>query len=531
MDDELEKLLSNPFDGGAAKSSGGDAGFEGDKSAILRSIKEHAQDITSRAVHDYSGFRSGVDVVLRPHISSGELIQNRLFSDGAPARVQELVAPHAGRFRVNFEELSKTYRTYVETAVEEVLAREAERLRRRYFQSEATPEQLDFIKFKRFYEKIKTFNEIAKKDWREIQKFIDTFSVISETRSLVADIENEHLRNINLLMRQTDSFLDALKLHMQVEEETLDQITGSWRVVATYSPDVRYTMPAFFGDERVEQPDENVDAGVPDDDGSETQGSIARNIVIESREHKLNRASVFSAKLLGSRDWNRTPHYSFEVPVAYYDECLDNFKKAYQVNIDPNDVKGPMNTAAALVRAGEGKSVLNKYVTMVHHSLEEITDELTNKDFPGLEKPLVFLYHAGPGVMYRTLLTTFNRRRIGEMFYLDGNTNNQEIPAELVKKELIDWWNDKMESLTGEEVDSYLTYSRALEMVKKDYRALYDEGGVMRKKEQPGANYFGLEKWMKQNRTRVFGLRKVEVFKRFLNNTILSSWAIHHAAH
>ncbi|MCB1323184.1 MAG: hypothetical protein KDK34_23200, partial [Leptospiraceae bacterium] len=83
------------------------------------------------------------------------------------------------------------------------------------------------------------------------------------------------------------------------------------------------------------------------------------------------------------------------------------------------------------------------------------------------------------------------------------------------------WWKKYFQDVAGENVDSYLTYSRQLEMVKREYRILYEEGVQMRKKEQPGVTYLGVEKWLRDNRNRVFGPRKVEIFRRFISGTVL----------
>ena len=519
MDEDLEALLANPFvEVTEDKSALGIKGEQGTQVELARSLLEHSQDITSRAVHDYSHFRQGIDLVLRPHVSSVELIESKLFSQIASTSVRSQTDPYYNKFRQNAQEIKRCYRTYIETAVDEVLEREANRLGRRYFQDEVTDEKRDFIKFKRFYEKVKTFNELIKTHWREIQKIMDTFSVMLETRSIVTDIENEYLKSVHLLVRQTDSFLDAFKLHMNVEEENLDHITGGYRILVTFSPTIRYNMPGFYGDPppRREAPVE-IEEIIPEPEEEDPFASIAKNIVIESREHRLNRASIFATRLLGSRDWNRTPHYNLEVPVAYYKECLESFQKAYHINMDPNDIRGPMAAAAAVVRSGVGEQLLESYVRMLYENLEKLSDQIINEDFPGLENPLVFLYHCGPEAINHILHSSFNRQKIGEMFYLDSTGSTiSEIPDELIKKELIDWWNVKMSALSGEEVDSYLTYSRGLEMVKKDYRALYEEGSERYRREVPGGAYFGLDKWLHQNRSRIFGVRKIEIFRRFL---------------
>lgn len=517
---------------GPQSRGGGPAGY----SSYLDSADDPL-DITSSAVKNHSAFKRSADLVLRPHWGVADAVRDRLLGPNLQPEIAEAVEPHAEKLREALDLLQKNYRIYVETASNESLEKEASRLERRYFEKTGEPGQLRFLRLKRFYEKIRTFNEHAKRDWREVQKVIDNLSVLNDTRSLAYHLERQYLRSITLLIRQTESLLDDLRLYLEVQEESIDRITGSHKVTANYKADIRYSIGAMLGEP--EEPDNagpaQAEEGPRDwelesaarerEREEERKGSIAYNIVLETREHKLNRASIISTPLLGSRDWNRSPDYNMEAPIQYFEDCVEVFRDAYHVNLDTDNLLlGPLPPGAAQVRRGMGADVLGPYGEMVLELLNTAAIMILVDDFPGIEKPEVFLYHCGPNVFYRILLGELKQRGIGEMFHLDGNKQSvREFPEELLKKLLIDWWNERFDRLSGEEVDSYLTYSRQLEIVRREYRILYEEGVALRKREQPGANYLGVEKWLKENRNRVFGLRKVEIFKRFIPGTILES--------
>lgn len=518
-DDDLESLLNNPFRG---RSRAEAAAIEADHDLFV-------SEPTSQVIHDYHGFRQSLDVFLRPHTSSATAIYERLFEDQTNESIIQVLEEHENKPRRNLNELQRNYKIYIDTSSDETLEKEAKRLERRYFPGGADPHQLEFIKIKRYYEKLKTFNEIAKREWREVHKIMDTYTLIVETRALASSIERDYLRNIQLLLRQADSFLDALNLYLNVNDETLDQVTGAYRITLNYDPKIRYTVGAFLGDSDEaplsvsdlkdrEEPEPPAGLYQPD----EEHFSIARSIILETRERKLNRHSIYSVPILGSRDWNRTPWYSMEVPVRYYDECVQNFRNAYHVNVDPNDIQAPVAPAAAAQRKGLGESVLEQYIALIDGLLEEIAMSIIMEDFPGLDLPVVFLYHCGPNVVYDILKRTLKQQGLGDIIFLDeSNMNVRELPEELIQKLLIDWWQKKMEAASGEQIDSYLSYSRGLEMVKKDYRILYEEGAARYKREKPGAAYFGQEKWIREHKYEIFGLRKVVIFKRFIPGTIL----------
>ncbi len=489
---------------------------------------DFAGDITSADIKDHRIFLRPIDGVLRPHWSTVEVIRDRLLSDTLPPDVQTAVGQFTEKLEESLAALQKSFQVYVETSAEQSLLKEASRLERRYFEQTNQPRQIAFLKLKRMYEKIRTFNESAKNIWREIQKILDTLSVIKITQNIAIEIEREYYRPLTLLMRQSEHFLDEVRAYLNIQEEVVDPITGSHKITVAFNEAQTYTIDAVLGETADDTGSEEESPGAKLDEvlnrpTQELGGSVALNIVIETREHKLNRASMIAVPLLGSRDWNRSPAYSMEVPIKYFEECIQQLKGAYHVNVDEDDLlHTPMSTAAAVVRKGQGEHAIVTYHDLVTENLDDTAVKILLDDFPGVEKPDVFLYHCGPNVFYRVLLNELRAHGLGAMFYLDeANNSVREYPEEFLKKVLIDWWNNRFAHLSGEDVDSYLTYSRQVEMVKREYRILYEEGVTLRKREQPGVSYLGVEKWLKENKRRVFGPRKMEIFRRYIAGTVI----------
>lgn len=517
MDDDLVKLLANPF--------------EEDRLQARAMLAGRAQDLGEGETHDFlrdlRAFRGSPDTVLYTHRSSAETVQQRLFSETLAPGARHAIEPYRARLTQHITSLLKNFKVFVETCGEEILLREIKRLERRYFDTDPTPQQINFLKLKRIYEKIKTFQELARVDWREVFKVVDTLTVIEETRNMARILEKEVLRSIPLLMRRTDHFLESVSSYMGGGEEARDPVTGSYRLAVKYNAELAYTIGHMLGDEIFQEAQEEEKKEETDEtEESETfSGSIARNIVIDTREKILNKSSLISAPLLGSRDWNRTPAYSMEVPVRQYEECFENFKQSFIVHLEPGvlPANAASNQMAARLRSGSGESVMDDYVKLVFDLIEEVAQDLVGKDFPGLDKPLIFLYHCGPIAMFNMLLLTMKQRQIGEIQYLDKSGNAiREYPQEMLKKLLIDWWRARFLPLGSEEIDSYINYSRCLDHVKKDYRILYNAGVEVRKKEQPMGLYSGLQRWMRENRARVFGIRRMEVFRRFIPGVFLN---------
>lgn len=478
-------------------------------------------NISSKEIKDHKNFLQPINIVLRPHFSSANEVDDAFLTDRLPPQMIEIVGRYRDNIKNALDKLRKHYKIYVETAVDESLQKEAMRLERRYFSDNSSQEQQDFLKLKRYYEKVKTFNQTAKSSWREISKAVDTFMVINATRSLAYKIEKDYLKKLNLIIRQTESFLDEIRMFLRVKDEISDPITGSIKIQVEFDDTRRYTLAAVLGVDESEIPVQKIEEIVPVkiDDSEKVNTSVALNIVLETREHKLNRASLISVPILGSRDWNRTPDYKFEVPLAYFEECIEQFKNSYHVNISEDNIKGPVPTSAVGVAHGVGENVIVEYKNLIVTLNNQIANDIQDDDFPGLAHPDLFLYHCGCSVFYKIILKSLKLKNLGEMLYAgEAHTTQREYPEELIQKILIDWWTDRFKDLQGEEVDSYLTYSRQLEMVKREYRILHEEGLVQVRKKRPNLNYMGMENWITKNQDRVFGYRKIEIFKRFVNN-------------
>ena len=514
-DEDLEKVLSQPFQMDTLARAE-EAAF---LSSATRTVERPPEPKTDE---DVQLFLRPVEMVLRPHISTANLILERLFAPGLEDGTRAVVEQYSEDLKKDIDALRKAYRVYVETAADETLTREATRQVRKYFQEETGPNEINFVKLKRFYEKIKTFNEKSREIWRNINKLVDTFSVIHETRRLVRGLETDYLEPVQKLIRSTESFLGALYRYIQVNREQRDSVTGGYRIDLSYDGSVDYTLDALArpeGEKEEEKPE--TDAEAQPEDGGPPEVSIARSIILETRERRIHRASLYAVPILGSRDWNRSRDYSMEISVQDYRNGLEEFKDAFLVVLRPEDQPSSLTASGAMVKKGSGASHLEAYIDLIERILNEDTRALITADFPGLLHPDVFLYHCGPNVIFRILIATLRQRNIGDVFRIDEQSQiRREYPETLIRKILIEWWTERFRDINGEQVDSYLTYSRTLEMIRKEFRALFGRGVELRKREQPGGSYLQQDEWIRKNRNRIFGLRKYEVFRRFLSGTM-----------
>lgn len=537
MDEDLLQILSHPFSaGGIAIQSG----LEDDPDSVLeRKATQYLYGNSgASAVKEqdnaklFDNFRIEPDQFLGIHFILSEMISGIYFSPDLPEDKKEIISTIAPELQARINDVKKFYKIYILTASNESLEKEAYRLERKFFEDINKPGQIPFIKLRRYYEKLKTFNEFARNIWRDIFKNLDALDLNPELLDFKEIIPAETRNEIYPLIRKTDSFLDAFRRFLEIQNEEFDSLTRSYKVEMNFHPGKVYTMGAFFGEEKqymedekkLHLPEETEEEEEPHD-LQEFEGSIARNIILETRQHKLAGSRILSVPILGSRDWNRTPDYRMEIPLDEYESSMETFRVAYHVNLPETTGKLPVNQNTILARKGMGAKHHQQYGNMIETFLEQIKIDLIETDYPGLDHPDVFLYHTGPGVFERILISLLRMNNLGEIYYMANRAISHEFPLPVIRKEIIFWWNGQFKELDRELVDSYLIFSRIIEMVKKDYRILYDEGSRQRKRDQPGAGYSGLDRWIRENRVRVFGVRKLEVFRRFIpdNHTVEES--------
>ena len=507
MDEDLVLILSNPF--------------PADKRPLGFAREEHQTDslLKAKPREKFSSFREPLKKVLISHLDNSHTIQKILLSEENTADLKIIKGKSGRELKDRILEIEKFFRTYIETADDELIETEARRIEKRFFEKTGEPSQIDFLKIKRYYEKLKTFNESMIKIWKEIYTIINSLSLLNDLEKISQALASDCIEPSQRLTRFTELFLMELKNYLKIEHEGISKTTGNFVIQMTYNPYVRYSLAGFFGDTvgiisgDIIHDNENIPENIK-------QSSIAKNIVLETREHKLNRSSIFSTIMHGSRDWNRTTSYYMELPAQEYERNVELFKKSYHVSLSPETHPKAISSTSAVLRQSIGEDLLEAYINMIYGKLHEISALLITKDFPGLDHPVVFLYHCGPLSFFNMLLSTFQYEHLGEIFYLKKDrTTERTFPEGIMKRELIEWWNDTFKDITGEEADSYILYSRSIEMVKKDYRAHYEEAINIRRRET-GKGHVGLEAWMKENQRRIFGIRKYHIFKRFLGDML-----------
>ncbi|WP_161997857.1 hypothetical protein, partial [Escherichia coli] len=81
----------------------------------------------------------------------------------------------------------------------------------------------------------------------------------------------------------------------------------------------------------------------------------------------------------------------------------------------------------------------------------------------------------GANTFYHIILEDLRDKKLGEILYLYNQVLVREYPLNIIKKILIDWWNDLSSLLDIEEIDSYWIYFNQLQIVLQEYLKDYEK--------------------------------------------------------
>ncbi|MBW7858582.1 MAG: hypothetical protein H3C43_09910 [Leptonema sp. (in: Bacteria)] len=322
-----------------------------------------------------------------------------------------------------------------------------------------------------------------------------------------------------------------LKDYAHIEDSHIAD-EGNLTVSMTYDPQIRYTISEALNTEKdtLEELfkdnilntefDTDTNANTTDFIELDDQSSIAHNIVLESRSRRFHRSNFFSVPLKGSRDWNRTRHYSLEIGMIDYQKEHHFFNEAFHIILNREDLEKVVQLNSLVANRDENQTEGQKrsaqYSTIIIETLDTIANDILTEDFPGASPKEIFLYHIGPIAFRSILISILRSQQIGDIFYVNASNQIVRILPELViTKLLIDWWIERFENLDIEEVDSYLNYSRTIEFLRSEFLLSYEKAREIRRSEEPTASYRSFDDWLRKNRNRIFGRRKYSIFQRF----------------
>lgn len=473
----------------------------------------HLSALPREKVIDSAGidiFSANIDSVLGLHVTFAEAIQKSLNAEYHTAEAHRLIEKHNYELFSPLHEIEDAYAKFISVLSKHSMQREAERRAGAEFHGERlTASHIEFLKTKLILENIASFLKSVVPTWAVVEGRIRNLSANPETHIVRIQIEEVYLQRIWSLNATTEAFIERLKEYFHA------QIIGS----ASDNPNQQVSNLLF-------DPEMDYDyRNVFEKKGNTSKAKTISNIPGQESKSKTSRTEIakenfFFTNVYGTKEWNRNDCYVLDVKKSEFFEEEEKFNHASFVILGPGDNTN-LTLASALVRKNSGHGLAGKYFQMVQALFEFTITNIFSKDFPEIKADqLVMLYHIGPVAIFNIITDDMKRRNFGHIFYVEKNNLVKLFPENIIKKHTIDLWEKKFQDLNPISVDSYIDYSKSIQVIRTTYQELYNHAAATRKGALYADNDF--ENYLQENCGKFFGFRRAQIFRRFVPGSVFS---------
>ena len=395
-----------------------------------------------------------------------------------------------------------------------------------------------FMILKRTYEKLYSFNIVAKEYWFEIVKIERHLKQKDKRYEVLVNLENENFKQSQLLLKSSDFFLSCLYDYLNIQTLRKVDENGSYSSVASFNKERKYSIAdmitkipqpllqtsktqlfslddiANYKKKKAKQPYKNY---IPHPE--------LKNFLSALQPRQDLKTSCLTLTLYGTHEWNRSMEYRFEIKIKELHNCLQEFERyCYHINWDPDKLlKMEYQPKRAQEIRKESPPSQQAYREMVFSLLNDLSKLVSEHDFPNVGISEVFLYHCGAPLLYNLLWNELHMRGLGEAFYVykDGQVKHF-YPETFIKKIFMDWHTQHFAQVNKTQLDSYLLYLRLQKALRYKFYSLWQELIDLQKKEAPRLRQREIDSWLQKNQERILGWRRQKILERFNIRPILT---------
>lgn len=451
----------------------------------------------------YAQFSKDLPGTLGVHVEFTKSIIDIIGSRSLPNTTRDIIQAQDTDIKNYCASINAAYIKFIQPLVGQSMQMEIEKQTFELF-PDLTPNSTNiaFIRMKIIYEWVYSFWKIADTNWNSLFSSIKVFSTFSETSSLYDSIYNNIFKDIFELNIDTKTLLNKI-----------EKTYGCKIVGLSSSGKGLYASNLLFEDDKNYEFTSLFPTG---EFGTVNQGNFG-----STKLGSTSTEEYYLTQVKGSKEWNRNDAYVLYIKGQDLKVEEQKFYSSSFVILNPAE-NSNINIAAALVRKNSGYSAVTKYNKMVTALIEYAMVNISSKDFVDFgEDSEVFLYHVGPIVIWNIIQEDMIRRDFGYCYLVDNkNSLIKFLPEVIIKKHIIDYWLEKFFELKNSQVDSYITYSKFMSIIKDSYKNLFDQAAATRKRITGEAQ--SLNQYLVENTGKFFGYRRAQVYRRFINETI---WA------
>ncbi len=228
----------------------------------------------------------------------------------------------------------------------------------------------------------------------------------------------------------------------------------------------------------------------------------------------------------GSKTWNQHEPYIIQMDTAILDNDNESLQKSFYFVDEPSDqadirMKLKQEIVAYLRRPSE--HVTDRYREFIYRLIISATQNILRKFKIDPENETLFIYHIGPLTVFRYIREQFHQKKYGYCYkYLPGNKAARFFPEEYIKETILNWFEENI-NILDLQFDSLQKFDEIKKIVMLKYHA--DLRLFNARLDQVNAKA-GHDKIISRHKlfylkgTDWFGQLEIEIYKRFIGNTI-----------
>ncbi len=390
-----------------------------------------------------------------------------------------------------------------------------------FFKGDVLDHQLSYIVFFKTYVHLARYLKNLTETWKRIREMV--------TESRLSDASEFRKQLLHFRVGPVLNDIDALRTFVtrmgMVLQITRDPLTArDFAGAGKYREDIPYQLSTVFRDDL----ESHMTPAAADWDAMLSPGgTVSRAGSAAPVQAPPVGGSPYRLNAGGTQSWNTTAYYYFTYDPRTMEQERARLNNIVHIDMHMGADHNVMRSERILkytrkLNQQEVHEDVEFEYTGFLHSFFNLVIEITtlNMGIPHKMREL-FLFHLGPQSFYYLTRRFLQELDTGTIHRKSGRGSVMEkfVPAELVKKIILEWWQAHILSTVGMERDDAAQYRAITKMVKETYDRLsakamaeYDH---LPESEKTGKNRAEI---IRENLNKWLGPTNIIVFRRFLKS-------------
>lgn len=382
--------------------------------------------------------------------------------------------------------------------------------------------RVDYVMFHLTFEALRYFYLQAKESWTSIQYTVLSANLTDINFKTEAILEYRILPVIDKL-NSLKILLERMAIILSIEDIHL--LFKVKQCKPEYSEKQIYKLSSVFQNGLQKFMDDDLIPVNILPPTEELEKSKPKSPKIDKKPTEKKPESINTINTAGKMSWNNNQYYFFRYEIDKLEEERQLFKSV--INLDTHLGADEKALRAEMLRGMSSKDTKSRNPELYEEKymifLDSFFEFCRSILILGMGIPeslkFLFFYHIGPNHFYLVVRKFLQEANTGYLHIRsnDGKTVTRILPSEIIKKQVVAFWNREILPNIGEERDNLGALKKIIEIVDIKYKEVslhaiqeYEALSLDEKNSKPRVQIFRerMNTWM--------GAANIIVFKRFL---------------